>query len=77
MLERDEMIIPKEPRLTSQEESELEEITGEFDIHLQKIEGEHQTVYAMVGDERHELLINRLEGLEYIARLILFNSPTS
>ncbi|MCZ6627759.1 MAG: 3-deoxy-D-arabino-heptulosonate 7-phosphate synthase [SAR324 cluster bacterium] len=75
MLERDEMIIPKEPRLTSQEESELEEITGEFDIHLQKIEGEHQTVYAMVGDERHELLINRLEGLEYIARVDTIQQP--
>ena len=69
------MIIPREPRLTPDQEAELEAVTGEFGIHLQKIEGEHQTVYAMVGDERHELLITRLEGLDYIGRVDTIQQP--
>ena len=72
---REEMIIPSEPRLTSEQEKELEAVTGEFGIHLQKIEGETKTVYAMVGDERHELLITRLEGLEYIGRVDTIQQP--
>ena len=75
MLERDEMIIPREPRLTAEQETELEGVTGEFGISLQKIQGEHQTVYAMMGDERNELLITRLEGLEYIARVDTIQEP--
>lgn len=63
------MIIPKEARLTAEQDTELEAITGEFGIHLEKIVGDHRTVYAMMGDERHELLITRLEGLDYIDRV--------
>lgn len=69
------MIIPAEPRLTADQESELKAITGEFGIELQKIEGEHQTVYAMMGDERHELLITRLEGLDFIGRVDTIQQP--
>jgi 3-deoxy-7-phosphoheptulonate synthase len=74
-METELMIIPKEPRLAAEQEAELSEVTGEFGIHLQKIEGEHQTVYAMVGDERHELLITRVEGLDFIARVDTIQMP--
>ncbi len=63
------MIIPREARLTAEQETELKAVTGEFGIHLEKIQGDHRTVYAMMGDERHELLITRLEGLDYIDRV--------
>jgi 3-deoxy-7-phosphoheptulonate synthase len=69
------MIIPKEARLTDSQEQELTAITGEFGIKLQKIVGDQRTVYAMMGDERHELLINRVEGLEYIDRVDTIQEP--
>jgi 3-deoxy-7-phosphoheptulonate synthase len=69
------MIIPKEPRLTPAQEQELREITGEFGITLQTIVGDQRTIYAMVGDERHELLIARVEGLDYIDRVDTIQDP--
>jgi 3-deoxy-7-phosphoheptulonate synthase len=69
------MIIPKEARLRPEQEQELHEITAEFGITLQKIVGDHRTIYAMVGDERHELLINRIEGLDYIDRVDTIQEP--
>ena len=69
------MIIPKEPHLTNDQEAELKAITGEFGIELQKIQGDQRTVYAMLGDERHELLINRVEGLDYIDRVDTIQKP--
>lgn len=69
------MIIPRDPHLSPQQEAELRAVTAEFDVTLQTISGEHRTVYAMVGDERHELLITRLEGLEYIDRVDTIQQP--
>ena len=69
------MIIPKEARLTPEQEQELRDVTGEFGITLQTIAGDHRTVFAMHGDERHELLIARLEGLEYIERVDTIQQP--
>ena len=69
------MIIPKEARLTPEQETELRQITGEFGITLQTIVGDQRTIYAMVGDERHELLIARVEGLDYIDRVDTIQDP--
>jgi 3-deoxy-7-phosphoheptulonate synthase len=69
------MIIPKEKHLTPQQEKELQEITGEFGIKLQKISGETQTIFAMLGDERDALLIKRVEGLDYIERVDTIQKP--
>lgn len=69
------MIIPEDSHLTDAQEAELEAITAEFGIELMRIKGEHRTVYAMVGDERHELLINRIEGLPYIQRVDTIQLP--
>lgn len=69
------MIIPKENRLSAEQEEELRRTTGEFQIQLQPIVGDMRTVYAMVGDERHELLITRVEGLEYIDRVDTIQQP--
>ena len=69
------MIIPKERHLTPEQEAELEAITGEFGIKLQKIAGETRSIYAMLGDERDSLLIKRVEGLEYIDRVDTIQKP--
>lgn len=69
------MIIPKERHLTPEQEKELQEITAEFDIKLQKISGETQTIFAMLGDERDALLIKRIEGLDYIQRVDTIQKP--
>ena len=69
------MIIPKEARLTPEQEQELRQVTAEFGISLQTIVGDHRTIYAMVGDERDELLISRVEGLDYIERVDTIQEP--
>lgn len=69
------MIIPKEHHLSPEQEQELEGITAEFGIRLQKISGAQQDVYAMLGDERDSLLIKRVEGLEYVDRVDTIQKP--
>lgn len=69
------MIIPKTPRLTSTQLAEVRSIVSDFGCSIQEIVGAGQNVYAIVGDERHELMINRLEGLAYIDRVDTIQSP--
>ena len=69
------MIIPREPRLSPEQEAELRAVTAEFGITLQTITGDHRTIYAMLGDERQQLMINRLEGLDYIDRVDTIQQP--
>lgn len=69
------MIIPRVNRLTPEQEAELKAITAEFGITLRVIQGDQRTVYAMVGDETSELLINRVEGLDYIERVDTIQAP--
>ncbi len=69
------MILPKTPRLTADQVTELNAIVGEFGCKLQPIVGAVRTIYAIVGDERDELMINRIEGLPYIERVDRIQSP--
>jgi len=69
------MILPKANRLTAEQVATLDAIVAEFGCHLQPIEGTVRTIYAIVGDERHELMINRLEGLDFIDRVDRIQSP--
>ena len=50
-------------------------IVTEFGCQIQPIIGAVRTIYAIVGDERDELMINRLEGLDYIERIDRIQSP--
>jgi 3-deoxy-7-phosphoheptulonate synthase len=63
------MIISKAPKLTPAQLAEVEEIVGTFDCRIQVIQGAHREVYAILGDERHELMFNRLIGLDYVDRV--------
>ncbi len=69
------MILPKSPRLTPEQLAEVTAIVAEFGCQIQPIVGAVRTIYAIVGDERDELMINRVEGLSYIERIDRIQSP--
>ena len=69
------MILPKPNRLNPEQVAEITAITKEFDCHVQPIIGDVRTIYAIVGDERDDLMINRLEGLSYIEKIDRIQSP--
>jgi len=69
------MILPKSNRLSPEQVAEITEIVREFGCSIQPIVGAVRTIYAIVGDERDELMINRLEGLTYVERIDRIQSP--
>jgi 3-deoxy-7-phosphoheptulonate synthase len=69
------MILPKNHRLTAEEVAELTASVSEFGCQLHPIVGTVRTIYAIVGDERDELMINRLEGLPFVDRVDTIQSP--
>lgn len=69
------MILPKTSRLTPEQLVEVTAILAEFGCTVQPIVGAVRTIYAIVGDERDELMINRLEGLSYVERIDRIQSP--
>ncbi len=69
------MIIPAEDKLTDEQYQEVTAILKEFNCTLTAIPGETRVIYAIRGDERHELMMNRLEGLNYISRVDRIQSP--
>ena len=69
------MIIPNTPRLTHAQLEEVISILADFGCAAQVIDGATRSVYAIVGDERHQLMINRIEGLPYIDRVDTIQSP--
>lgn len=69
------MILPKSHRLTAEQLAQVTGIVEEFGCRIQPIVGAVRTIYAIVGDERDELMINRLEGLDYVERIDRIQSP--
>ena len=69
------MILPKANRLTPEQLAEVTAIVNEFGCNIQPIVGTVRTIYAILGDEREELMIDRLEGLDYIDRIDRIQSP--
>ncbi len=63
------MIISKAPVLTDKQLAEIEQIVGEFGCKIQVIHGAHRQIYAIIGDERSETMVNRLLGLSYVDRV--------
>ena len=55
------MILPKSNRLSPEQVAEITAIVAEFGCRIQPIVGAVRTIYAIVGDERDDLMINRLE----------------
>ncbi|MFZ9746655.1 MAG: 3-deoxy-D-arabino-heptulosonate 7-phosphate synthase [Opitutaceae bacterium] len=69
------MILPKSNRLTPAQLAEVTGIVAEFGCSIQPIIGALRTIYAIVGDERDDLMINRLEGLDFVERIDRIQSP--
>jgi 3-deoxy-7-phosphoheptulonate synthase len=69
------MILPKSNRLTPEQLNDVTAIVTEFGCKIQPIVGAVRTIYAIVGDERDDLMINRLEGLDYVDRIDRIQSP--
>lgn len=69
------MILPKSNRLAADQVAELTRIVEEFGCRLQPIVGAVRTIYAIVGDERDDLMMTRLEGLDYVERIDRIQSP--
>jgi len=69
------MIIPRAKRLSAEQLREVTAVVEDFGCRLQEIVGEHRCVYAILGDERHELMFNRLIGLPYVDRVDHIESP--
>jgi 3-deoxy-7-phosphoheptulonate synthase len=69
------MILPKSTRFTPEQLAEVTAIVTEFGCKIQPIIGAVRSIYAIVGDERDELMINRLEGLDYVERIDRIQSP--
>ena len=69
------MILPRSNRLTPAQVEEVISIVTGFGCSIQPIIGAVRTIYAIVGDERDELMLNRIEGLAYIDRIDRIQSP--
>src|ERR1700677_5099956 len=69
------MILPKTNRLTPEQVAEVTAIVGEFGCSIQPIVGAVRTIYAIVGAERDELMMNRLEGLPFVERIDRIQAP--
>ncbi len=69
------MIIPKESKLTKEQFEEIKEIVEEFGCKIQPIVGHHRTIYAVLGEERRTIMVNRILGLDYIDRFDAVDSP--
>ena len=69
------MILPKSNRLTPEQLAEVTQIVESFGCRIQPIVGAVRTIYAIVGDERDELMLNRLEGLSFVERVDKIQSP--
>ena len=69
------MIIPKESKLTKEQFEEVSSIVEEYNCRIQTIEGHHRTIYAVLGEERETIMVNRILGLDYIDRFDAVDSP--
>jgi 3-deoxy-7-phosphoheptulonate synthase len=63
------MIITKAPRLADEQLHEIEAIVGGFGCKIQVIVGAHRNIYAIIGDERSETMVNRILSLEFVDRV--------
>lgn len=69
------MIIPKPNKLSAAQLAEIESIVVAFGCTIQPIVGTERSIYAILGDERHETMINRVLGLDYVDRVDQIDSP--
>lgn len=69
------MIIPKQSKLTDEQLAQVRAIVADYHCVIQPIRGTERSIYAILGDERSETMINRLLGLDYVDRVDRIDSP--
>lgn len=69
------MIIPQKGHFSPEQLAEVESIVAEFNCSIRPIQGEGMSVYAIIGDETSQLLVNRVEGLPYVKRVDRIQVP--
>lgn len=69
------MIIPQKGHLSPEQLAEVQAIVAEFNCSIRPIQGEGMSVYAIIGDETSQLLVNRIEGLSYVKRVDRIQVP--
>lgn len=72
--------------MTQEEVDALHSVAAEFNVEIRTIQGAAQSIYALIGDETNELLIKRIEGLDFVDKfdrvqvpykLLSHNNPLS
>jgi 3-deoxy-7-phosphoheptulonate synthase len=69
------MIIPKVNKLSDEQLQEVTEIVTAFGCRVQTITGQERCIYAIIGDERNDDMVTKLEGLAFIDRVDRIQSP--
>ena len=69
------MIIPNVNKLSDEQLKEVTDIVGGFACRVQVITGQERCIYAIIGDERNDDMVTKLEGLTYINRVDRIQSP--
>jgi 3-deoxy-7-phosphoheptulonate synthase len=69
------MIIPNVNVLSDEQLKEVTDILAPYGCKVMVINGAVRSVYAIVGDERNDDLVTKLEGLPYINRVDRIQSP--
>jgi 3-deoxy-7-phosphoheptulonate synthase len=69
------MIIPKDNTLSEDQLKEVTEIVGGYGCKVMVIKGEVRSIYAIIGDERNDDMVTKLEGLPYVDRVDRIQSP--
>lgn len=69
------MIIPNVPQLNDEQLAEVTGIVGAFGCRIQPINGAVRSIYAIIGDERNDDMVTKIEGLPYVDRVDRIQSP--
>ncbi len=69
------MIIPNVNALSDDQLKEVTDIVAAYGSKIMVIKGAERSVYAIVGDERNDDMVTKIEGLSYISRVDRIQSP--
>jgi 3-deoxy-7-phosphoheptulonate synthase len=69
------MIIPNINVLSDEQLKEVTDIVTPFGCKIMVIKGQERSIYAIVGDERNDDMVTKLEGLPYVDRVDRIQSP--
>ena len=69
------MIIPNVNALSEGQLKEVTDILAPYGCKVKVIKGQERCVYAIVGDERNDDMVTKIEGLPYVDRVDRIQSP--